>query len=283
MFKQKLDKDEFVITAELCPPKGQDVSSFIHKAKIVKQFVDAVNITDNQRAMMRLSSLVAAHLVQEQGIDVIFQMTCRDRNRIALQSDLLGAAALGIKNVLALTGDYVTEGDHKEAKPVFDLDSTQLLEVIAELNKGKDLVGKQLKGHTDFYAGAAVNPAAKPLEPQLLSFERKVASGASFFQTQAIFDLAKFADFMDYAKRFPVKIIAGILLIKSEKMARFLHDNVPGVTIPQELFARIANASDSCQEGIKIAREQIEQFRALCHGVHIMTVGAEDKVVDILK
>jgi len=249
---------------------------------LLKPLVDAVNITDNQRAIMRLSALAAAHLAQEQGLEVILQITCRDQNRIALQSELLGAAALGIHNVLALTGDYVTEGDHPQAKPVFDLDSIQLIDAIGSLNRGKDLAGKSLRGIPDFYVGAAVNPGAKPLEPQLISFEKKIAAGTKFFQTQAVFDLDGFAEFMDYANKFPVKIIAGILLIKSLKMAKFLNENVPGVSIPKPLLSRIEAAADPGREGIVIAREQLERFRRLCHGVHIMTIGAEDKVVEIL-
>jgi len=280
---EKLENNRFVITAELCPPKGPDIDSFLNKAKMLKGLVDAVNITDNQRAIMRLSSLSAAYLAQKEGIEAVFQITCRDRNRIALQSDILGAAGMGIHNILALTGDYVTEGDHPEAKPVFDLDSVLLIKAIDNFNHGYNMAGRSMNGKTDFFIGAAVNPEAEPSEPQLLSFRKKIAAGARFFQTQAVYDIEVFARFMDYAKDFPVKIIAGILLIKSPKMARFLNENVPGVRIPQRLVDRINVSSDPMQTGIEIAREQIAELRPLCHGAHIMTVGAEERVRDIVK
>ena len=280
--KQKLNDNQFVITAELCPPKGPDVSSFLKKADLLKQIVDVINITDNQRAIMRLSALAAAELLQKAGQETVLQMTCRDRNRIALQSDLLGASSLGLHNILALTGDYVSEGDHPQAKPVFDLDSTLLIKTMVELNQGRNLVGKPLSGRTDFFIGAAVNPCTTPLEPQIMSFEKKIQAGAQFFQTQAIFDIQGFAKFMDYAKKFQVKIIAGILLVKSPKMARFLSENVPGVKVPLELVDRLEQSSDPLQTGIGIARKQVKKLRSLCHGVHIMTIGSEDKVGEIL-
>lgn len=281
MLKEKLDRGEFVITAELCPPKGPDVSSFINKARLLKGIVDAVNITDNQRAIMRMCALACARIAKEEGLEPIFQVTCRDRNRIALQSDLLGAASLGIRNVLALTGDHVSEGDHPQAKGVFDLDCTLLIKTIAGLNNGVDLAGKDLNGKTDFFIGAAVNPCAEPAEPHLVSFEKKIAAGARFFQTQAVFDINRFSKFMDYAKRFPVKILGGILLIKSAKMARFLNDNVPGVNVPEALIDRLEKSKDPLRTGIEIAREGIRELKSICHGVHIMTVGREELVVDI--
>ena len=282
-FIDKLNNNEFVVTAELCPPKGNDITSFVNKAKLLKKCVDIVNITDNQRAIMRMSSFAGSILAMKEGLEPILQVTCRDRNRIALQSDLLGASALGIKNVLALTGDYVSEGDHPEAKPVFDLDSVQLIEIINNMNKGLDSAGKTLNGKTDFIIGAAINPCAEPKEPHLLSFEKKISAGVRFFQTQAIFDIEKFAEFMDYAKRFPVKILGGILLTKSAKMAGFLNEYVPGVNVPDRLISRLEKSKDPLQTGIEIAREQIEQMKDICHGVHVMTVGKEELAADILK
>lgn len=281
MLKKKLDNGEFVITAELCPPKGPDISSFINKARLLKGKVDAVNITDNQRAIMRMCALACARIAKDEGLEPILQITCRDRNRIALQSDLLGAASFGIHNILALTGDYVTEGDHKEAKPVFDLDSILLIKTITGLNNGADLAGRQLNTKTDFFIGAAVNPCAEPIEPHLVSFEKKVSAGAKFFQTQAIFDFVKFSKFIDYAKRFPVKILGGILLVKSAKMARFLNDNVPGINVPHGLIDRLEKSKNPIKTGIEIAREGINELRSICDGVHIMTVGNEELVVDI--
>lgn len=281
MLREKLEKGEFVITAELCPPKGPDISSFINKARLLKGTVDAVNVTDNQRAIMRMCALACAKILKDEGIEPILQVTCRDRNRIALQSDLLGAYSFGIYNILALTGDYVTEGDHPTAKPVFDLDSVLLIKAISGLNDGIDLGGKKLNSKTNFFIGAVVNPCAEPIEPHIVNFEKKINMGARFFQTQAIFDIEKFSRFMDYAKRFPVKILGGVLLIKSAKMARFLNENVPGVDVPKEILDRFEKSSDPIKTGIEIAKEQIRQLRALCHGVHIMTVGNEERVVDI--
>lgn len=283
MLRERLDKNEFVITAELCPPKGPDISSFINKARLLANVVDIVNITDNQRAIMRMSSITCSRVAKDEGLEPILQMTCRDRNRIALQSDLLGAAGFGIRNVLALTGDYVTEGDHPQAKGVFDLDSVQLIRTIAGLNKGVDLAGRQLNGRTNFFIGAAVNPCVEPVEPQLISFEKKVRAGAQFFQTQAIFDIEKFRKFMDYAKTFPVKILGGILLVKSAKMARFLNENVPGVDVPKAMTDRLEKSANPLKTGIEIAKELIKGLRTICHGVHIMTVGNEELVADILK
>lgn len=283
MLRERLDKGEFVITAELCPPKGPELGSFIKKARMLKGVVDIVNITDNQRAIMRMCSLACSRIAMEQGLEPILQVTCRDRNRIALQSDLLGATGFGLKNVLALTGDYVTEGDHPQAKGVFDLDSTLLVKAITGLNNGVAMTGKQLNGKTDFFIGAAVNPCVEPLEPQLISFEKKIKAGAQFFQTQAIFDIKRFGKFMDYAKRFPVKILGGILLIKSAKAARFLNENVPGVMVPQGLIKRLKDSKDPLQTGIEIAKELIRELRSICHGAHIMTMGNEELVVDILK
>lgn len=282
MLKERLDNGEFVITAELCPPKGPDISAFINKARLLKKVVSIVNITDNQRAIMRMCALAGAKIAKDNGLESILQVTCRDRNRIALQSDLLGAAGFGIQNVLALTGDYVTSGDHPQAKAVFDLDSALLIKTISGLNNGIDSAGKTLNNKTDFYIGAAVNPCAEPIEPHLLSFEKKVSCGARFFQTQAIFDIGKFKEFMDYAKRFPVKVLGGILLVKSVKMAKFLNDNVPGIKIPEELIDRFSKSKDPLRTGIEVAREQINKLRAICHGAHIMSVGNEELVSEIL-
>ncbi len=280
--RKKLENGEFVITAELCPPKGADTGVFMEKARLLKKYVNIVNITDNQRAIMRMTSLAGSLLAKEAGLEPVYQLTCRDRNRIALQSDLLGAAGLRICNLLALSGDYVTEGDHPQAKPVFDLDSTLLIRTAAGLNNGVDMAGKLLKGKTSFYIGAAVNPGAEPAPPHRLSFEKKIAAGARFFQTQAIFDFDKFSAFMNYANNFPVKILGGILLMKSVRMAEFLNDRVPGVSIPQQLMARLKQARDPLQTGIEIAREQVKRLRDICDGAHIMTVGREELIPEIL-
>jgi 5,10-methylenetetrahydrofolate reductase len=209
-------------------------------------------------------------------------MTCRDRNRLGLQSDLLGAAVLGVKNVLALTGDHTLLGDHKDAKPVFDLESVQLLQAINRLNEGFDMAGLELKGKTDFFAGAIVTPEANPFEPQFAKFEKKVAAGARFFQTQAVYDLNKFYSFMERASRYNVPILAGILLLKSAGMARFLNKNVAGISVPDELIRELADADKPLEKGIEIAGRQIRELKEICAGVHVMAIGAEDKVPAIL-
>lgn len=280
--REAFESEEFVLTAEVGPPKGTDVREMLEAAEALKGRVHGVNVTDNQSAVMRLSPVVACHLLKEKGLEPILQLTCRDRNRIALQSELLGAAALGIDNVLSLTGDHVSLGDHKEAKGVFDIESVQLLQAIDLLNQGKDMAGNDLDGATDFYAGAVVTPEADPLEPQLIKFKKKVAAGAKFFQTQAVYDLDKFASFMEKARAYPVKILAGILLLKSAGMARYLNKNVAGVFVPEPLIEELKGATDQAAKGTEIAARQIKELVGVCDGAHIMAIGAEEKVPEIL-
>jgi len=281
-FKEALAKGEFVITAEVGPPKGTDISEMVHHVEALKGKVTALNVTDNQSAVMRISTLAVSKILLDLGVEPIYQMTCRDRNRLGLQSDLLGAAVLGIKNVLALTGDHTTLGDHKSAKPVFDLESVQLLQVIQGLNEGHDMAGNALKGKTDFFAGAIVTPEANPFEPQFAKFEKKIEAGAKFFQTQAVYDIKKFHAFMDRASKYNVPILAGILLLKSAGMARFLNKFVAGISVPDELIQELANSEKPLAKGVEIAGRQIRELRNVCAGVHIMAIGAEDKVPDIL-
>jgi 5,10-methylenetetrahydrofolate reductase len=221
------------------------------------------------------------------GHEPILQMTCRDRNRIGLQSDLLGASILGIKNVLCMTGDHPNAGDHKEAKPVYDIESVQLLQVVDAMNNGKDMMGNEMKGGTEFYQGAVVTPEANPIEPQMMKFEKKVDAGANFFQTQAIYDIDKFKDFMANARKFPVKILAGLVLLKSAGMANFMNKFVPGITVPQELIDELKEAGKekALEAGIDIMARHIKQLKDdnVCDGVHIMAIGAEDKVTAIME
>lgn len=280
--KQSLASGKFTITAEICPPKGTDTSDFIKKARLLKGKIAAANVTDNQRAVMRLSSLACSILLLKEGIDPVFQMTCRDRNRIAMQSDIMGAWTLGVQNILALSGDHVSFGDHREAKAVFDLDSVQLVQVIKKLNGGTNMKDTPLKGGTDFFIGAVVAPEAEPWEPEMIKFEKKVEAGAKFFQTQAIYDMEKFHRFYDeYAKKFDVKILGGILLLKSAKMAHFLNNNVPGVTVPKRLIDEMEKAGDQLEKGIEIAARQVKELKGFCHGAHIMAIGQEESVVKI--
>ncbi|MFC1892616.1 methylenetetrahydrofolate reductase [Chloroflexota bacterium] len=287
LFEEKLSSGKFVVTTEIGPPKGADTSEMVEHIDLLKDRVDAINITDHQSSVMRFPSLGGCLLVKERGGEPILQMTCRDRNRLALQADLLLAYSRGITNVLCLTGDSVDVGDHKEAKPVFDLDSVQLLKVVRTLESGTDLEGNELKGVPKFCIGSSVHPEADFVEPQLVKFEKKVAAGAQFFQTQGIFDLASLRRFMQYASQFSAKILAGIIVLASARMARYMNDNVPGIIVSQAIIDELAGVEKGkgLQKGIEIAARLIKTIRDenLCHGVHIMAVGNESVVPDILE
>jgi len=286
-FRQAFAEKDFVVTAEVGPPKGTEISELIHHIDLLKDKVDGLNVTDNQSSVMRISSLAVCRLILDHGGEPILQLTCRDRNRMALQSELLSAWVLGVRNVLCLTGDYVSVGDHPQAKPVFDLDSVQLLQTVGLMNQGKDLAGNEMQGATDFFAGAVVTPEADPIEPQMLKFEKKIAAGARFIQTQAIYDLDHFQRFMEQARRDGVKIMAGIVLLVSPGMARYMNKNVPGIFVPDELIGELESAEKGkkIEAGIRIAGRMIRQLREgkVCDGVHIMAIGKEDRVPDILK
>jgi len=285
-FKEALESGKFVITSEVAPPKGTNLEKMMHHIDLLKDKVDALNITDHQSSVMRFPSLGGALAVIEKGGEPVMQMTCRDRNRIALEADLLFAYSRGVKNVLCLTGDAVPVGDHKEAKGVFDLDSVQLLKTIRQMMDGQDLGGNNLDGAVEFCAGAIVTPEAQPIEPQLIKFEKKIEAGAEFFQTQAIYDLENFTKFMDYAREFKTKILAGIVLLSSARMARYMTENVPGIFVPQELIDEMSAVpkEEMLAKGIEIAGRTIAALKkdAICDGVHIMAIGKEEVVPDIL-
>ncbi len=283
--KPLLEAGKFVITAEVGPLKGTDTTEINEVAQLLRGRVDAANVTDQQSSVMRLGSLATCHLLKEDGLDPVFQVTCRDRNRLALQSDLLSAWVLGIENVLAITGDLPSLGDHPQAKPVYDLDSVQLLWTIQKLNEGYDMVGNELKGKPDFFPGAVVNPGADTeaaFELQLIKMEKKIEVGAKFFQTQAIFNVDTFAKFMKRVEGFNIPILAGIIPLKSAGMARFMNKNVAGVSVPEELIDQMAKTEDKVQTGIEIAANLIKELKGMCHGVHIMPIGWEKRVPAIL-
>jgi len=285
-FKEVLSSGKFVVTSEIGPPKGTNIEVTLHHIDLLKDKVDALNVTDNQSSVMRYPSLGGCILIKERGGEPILQMTCRDRNRLALQADLLFAYTRGIRNVLCLTGDSIPVGDHKEAKAVFDLDSVQLLRTIGTMELGKDLGDNDLNGTVEFCAGAIVTPEAQPIEPQLHKFKKKVAAGAEFFQTQAVYDLSNFRNFMQYARQFNVKILAGIVLLSSAGMAKYMNANVPGIFVPQELIDELTTAGKgkALQKGIEIAGRLIETIKdeSICDGVHIMAIGREEVVPEIL-
>jgi methylenetetrahydrofolate reductase (NADPH) len=286
-FRDVLNSGKFVVTAEIGPPKGTDIHDMLHHIELLKGKIDAANVTDNQSAVMRICSMAVCQIALEHGLEPILQMTCRDRNRIGLQSDLLGAYVLGITNVLCMTGDYVTSGDHKAAKPVYDVESVQLLRIVDMLNKGKDISGNELKGPTNFLQGAVVTPEADPIEPQMMKFEKKVLAGAKFFQTQAIYDIESFKGFMKSVRQFPAKILAGIVVLKSTGMANFMNKNVPGIRVPQKLIDELkaAGKEKALDTGLNIAARHIRQLKEekICDGVHIMAIGMEDKVPAIME
>jgi len=280
--KEKIKNKKFIITSEIGPPKGIDAKVILEEGLLLKDRVDAINVTDSQSAVMRLGSLAVSRLLKEEGIEPIYQLTCRDRNRIALQSDALSAAALGIENILVLTGDHPSRGDHPEAKPVFDLDSVQLIEALRRLEGGKDMAGKELKGAPKFCVGAVVNPGADPLEPELIKFEKKLNAGAEFFQTQGVYDVKGFAKFIDKVKGYNTCIIAGIILIKSADMARFMNKNVAGIFIPDDIIKEVDGATDKQEKAVEIAARTIKELKGLAQGVHIMSLGWNRLVPRIL-
>lgn len=281
-FRDKLLSGQFVVTTEVCPPKGSDCGQFLATAHLLAPLVDAINVTDNQGANMRVSPLAAAALLVREGIEPIYQITCRDRNRLALQSDLLGAAALGITNILALTGDHISFGDHPEGKPVFDLDSVQLLDTVTRLNSGRDLSGRALDGTPAFFPGAAAAPEAEPFEPTRYKLAKKVASGAAFLQTQAIFDPARFARFRELIAPLGVKVIAGIIVLKSAGMARYINRNIPGLTVPDEIVAELEGSADQLGTGVAIATRLARQLAPFCDGIHLMAMGSEEVIPQIV-
>ena len=287
LFQEKLESNEFVVTTEVGPPKGVDISELVEDIEILKDKVDAINVTDHQSSVMRYPSIGGCLLVKEHGGEPVLQMTCRDRNRLALQAELLFAYSRGIVNVLTLTGDSVDVGDHKDAKPVFDMDSVQLLNMIKTLESGADMAGNALKGAPQFYPGSSVHPEADFIEAQLLKFDKKVNAGACFFQTQGIFNLASLHRFMQYASQFNVKILAGIIVLSSGRMAKYMNEFVPGIIIGQDIIDELSavEKGKGLQKGIEIAARMIRSIKEeqICHGVHIMAVGNEKIVPDIIE
>jgi methylenetetrahydrofolate reductase (NADPH) len=283
--KQAFEAGEFVITGECGPPKGTDIQEMLHHAEGMLGYVNGINVTDNQSSVMRIGSLPVCRLLKEMGHDPVFQITGRDRNRLAIQSDLLGASILGIQNILCLTGDGVQAGDHKDAKPVFDLESVQILQTVEALNGGHDLAGNEMKGATSLFPGAVVTPESKPIEPQLMKFEKKVKAGAKFFQTQAVYDAENFKKFMEFARNYDVKIMAGLVLLTSAGMANYMNKFVPGVMVSQDLIGRMKEAGKekAIDTGIDIMCEFINETKDICDGVHIMAIGKEELVPEIVK
>lgn len=272
----------FVVTSELTPPKGVNCGDALKVAESMSQFVDAINVTDGQLAIMRMGSLTLCHLLMDRGIEPVFQLTCRDRNRIALQSELLNAFVLGIRNVLCLTGDHVALGDHPDARQVFDLDSVSLLWAVQKLNEGFDIRGNTLKGATDLCPGAVINPNSLPIEPQLLKMKRKIQAGARFFQTQAVFEISKLEPFARMARDMNVPLLMGVLVLRTPDVTRFATEHISGVHVPEKLIAELTSSKDPLQTGIEIAARLINEAKEVCDGVHIMNAGKEGLMQQIL-
>lgn len=283
-----LDQGHFAVTAEVGPPRSADFDSLRKKAGMLRQYVDAINVTDNQTAVVRLSSQACCGELARMGIDPVFQITCRDRNRIALQSDIMGAAAQGARNVLCLSGDHQAFGSEPRAKNVFDLDSVQLIKVAADMAGGVFAGGDQMESPLEAFIGAAANPFADPLRLQVAKLAKKIRAGARFIQTQCIFDLDRFALFMDMVREAGLdrqaSILAGVTPLKSAKAASYMREKVPGITIPDHLMSRIEGAADPREEGIRISVEIIEQLKKIkgVAGVHIMAVAWEEAVPEIV-
>ncbi|VVB87110.1 Methylenetetrahydrofolate reductase [uncultured archaeon] len=283
-FRDKLLSGDFIVTAEISPPKGTDKKPLLNEAARLKGVADAINITDNQRAIMRMSPSAACSILQDNGYETIMHITCRDRNRLSLQSELLGACGMGIRNILVMTGDHPSKGDHEGAKPVYDLDSVQLLELVRKLNSGYDFSGNRLEGRTDFTAGAVSNTRLDYVS--LIKLKKKIKSGASFFQTQAIFEadsLSDFIDKIDEAGPKRPKVIVGIMPLRSEKNALFLNKNIAGIKVPDKIIKRMREANDPASEGIEIAADLVRELKSLCDGVHIMPVKDHENTKKILE
>ena len=281
------DNGEFVVTAEVGPPKGIHLEHLVTEAKEYLSGITAVNVTDNQSSVMRTSTLATCAMMKQAGLTPIYQATCRDRNRLALQSDLLGAAALGIENILCLTGDHTKMGDHPGAKPVFDLDSVSLLYTASQLEKGVDLSGNPLVGEPPKFAkGAVVSPISDSVDAQLSKMERKVMAGADYFQTQAVFEPEKFIQFMEKAKQFGKPVQLGVIIPKNAGMCKFMNRNVAGVHVPDDMIEALAADKERAKAGItgvEIAAKIIKECRPYCQGLHIMALGWEAKVPELLK
>jgi methylenetetrahydrofolate reductase (NADPH) len=289
-FRDAFQAGKFVISGEIGPPKGTNVEAMLHHIDLLKEKVAGLNVTDNQSSVMRLGSLAVSHEIVHRGGDPIFQMTCRDRNRLALQSDLLNAAFLGITNVLCLTGDHPSVGDHKEAKPVYDFDSVHLIQCCKKMNEGYDWAGNQMDGGTDFFIGAVVTPEADPLEPQMYKFARKVEAGAQFFQTQAVYDMDKFQGFMEEARDITggtdVKIMAGFVVLTGLGMAKYMNRAVPGILVPDALLEELGSVpkEEQMRKGMEICARHLRfcMDNKVCEGAHIMAIGKEEIIPEIL-
>ena len=282
-FSESLKSDKFVVTTELNPPKGTDLRRLFREADALGGMVDAFNLTDSPGANMSMAPIAAAHLMRDRNIEPILQVTGRDRNRIAIEGEILAAAALGVTNVLCMSGDPPGRGDHPDAVGVFDLRAETLLEAVSAMNSGTDMYGNELRGTPSILAGAVANPGADDLDVELARMEEKVRMGASFFQTQAVYDAATFETFMETARGFGVPVLAGMIVLKSARMARFLDKNLPGVSVPDSIIEEMDSADVPAETSIEITSRLIRDVRDMCDGTHIMAIGWESRIPEILE
>jgi len=281
--REKLSSNERIFTAEITPPKGAGVKKFLLHAEMLRPYVDAINITDCQRALVKMSSMAAARVLVDHGVEPVYQLTCRDRNTIGIQSDLMGAAALGIPNLLCLTGDPVKVGDSPESKPVFEVESVKLLEIVAKLQGGRDNNGHKMNAPTKFCVGAVVNPTLAANAGQMARMERKMAAGAKFFQTQANYDIEDFYSFLQAARPSGAKILAGILVLHTREIAEFIHENIPGIRLPESVLARFRGTDNPEAAGIDFAVETMKRLEPVCDGFHLMTIREESLIPKLME
>ena len=278
-----LDGEGFVVTSELTPPKGTSLDPLLERARALRRHVDAFNVTDSHAARMAMAPMAVSHLLLDHGLEPIMQITGRDRNRIAIQADLLGAWALGVRNIAFMGGDPPKNGDHPDAKGVFDVVSAAIIRAAAGMRNGTDMAGNALDGSPEFCIGAVVNPGAKDLDKEIDRMAEKREAGATFFQTQAVYDPGAFERFVNKVDSPEVPLLAGILPVKSPKMAAYMNENVPGIDVPEALIRKLADASDRAATSSELSASIIEAIRPMCRGVHVMAIGWEDKVPGILE
>lgn len=278
----KLSSGKKVFTAEVTPPKGAGIKKLLERAMLLKDRIDALNVTDCQRALVRMSSLAACKILQEHGIEAVLQMTCRDRNTIALQADLMGASALGVHNLLCLTGDPVKVGDSTQSKPVFEVETLKLLQIVQRLQAGRDQNDHKMNAPTKFFVGAVVNPSVAQGTGQLNRMGQKIERGAKFFQTQANYDLEDLNLFLDAAKPFNTKILIGVLVLHSYETAKFIHENIPGIRLPESLLERLRDSADPRRTGVEFAVETMRIAADRCAGFHLMTIREEELILEVM-
>ena len=281
--QNKIKDKIFLVTSELNPPKGTDLSTLFNKVELLKKSITAFNITDNHTSKMSMSPIAVANLLKTQEIEPIVQLACRDKNRVALQSDILGLSALGIKNILCMTGDHSSIGDDPNSKPVFDLDGISLLKAVSSLRNGKDLANNKLKGAPEIFSGAVANPGSNDIQKEIDRMKQKIEAGAQFFQTKPVYDIKKLDSFFNQTKQLNIPIIAGHIMLKSADMANNFNKNIPGVSIPQSIIKNLSEASDKKSKSSNIAIELINELKNMCQGIHLMALGWESLIPNILK